>query len=188
LRTLANQGDKEAEYQLAMELTSDGETFIQGIEMLELIADAPWHPRTGKAKSTLATFHESDIHPRADINKAISLFEKVAQSPTGVMSRLFLGLLYCEGRPEHKPDEGKKLFEGAVQELINEDGDDSYLQAHECLRIAKVYLQGGTSTNKTPDVQKATEYLNKTVARCRDADAIDDSTKEEALENLNRMR
>ena len=175
LKRLALQGDEESQYQLAVEYLGIGDT-PHAIEWLEKISLVSSHSRYGKSISYLAQFHEDGVYPgfseEQNRAEAVRLFMMIVGDPNSVISRLHLGLLYCEGiGVKHNPSEGKRLIEESIHQLINEDNNDSYLSAYECSRIGSVYCDGLINIDKNPsisDLEEAKKYFEKAINRWKD--------------------
>ena len=188
LKRQALQGDEESQYLLGMEYMGRGD-YVNAVEWLEKIVAKLAHSRYGKAVSNLAQIHEVGGHPRysrdQSRDEAIRLFKIIADNPVSVISRLHLGLLYCEGEgAKHNPVEGKRLIERSVQEIIDEMKNDEYLKQVECYRIGIAYFLGLTNAGNSvsnDDLRKAMDYLGKTVDRCDDRYESDRDLKHKAF-------
>jgi len=177
-RLAVEQEDAEAQYWLGMTYierfykVGNIENIVNGVEWLEKVAETKGHTWEKESKINLAQYHECGIHPRADISEAIRLYRSIIDSnPNIILAKLYLGLLYCEGKPEHKPEEGMTLIENAIDKLIKEDGDDTYLSQYQCYRIGNAYLTG-------KELKKAKEYFEKSIDRCDDNYQSDRNLKE----------
>ena len=155
LMRLVNQGDIEAEYEVAMRYYANADWQNANNWLNKVIANEN-HPRRVASISYLAQLYDANGSPYANKKEAIRLFESIMDVPTAVIARLNLGFLYCE---ENRINEGLVLIEGAVKQLIQEDGNDEYLKQIECYKIGVAY-EGAQCFDL------AIDYYRKAIARC----------------------
>lgn len=168
LMVAVSRGERGAYYWLAMAYWGRGD-YANAVEWFEKTMNDAGNEWAGKATSYLAMAHEGGYHPQASMDEAIRLFESLSSNPNSVISRLHLGLLYCEGQSGNcGHDVGKRLVEDAVASIVATDGNDGYLSQIECFRIGGMYFNEDNAA-------KATEYLQKAIDRC-DAAYPDDQT------------
>lgn len=163
--------DPKTQIQLGAEYLKNG-NILKAVECFKKVASYR-NLYTGEAKSNLAQIYETGIFPDINIEETITLFKEVIKinedlktESNSVMSRLHLGILYCEGRPHHQPNEGKKLIEEALFQIYNENGNYDYLHLNECYRIGMVYCSGIVNVNKIPtseDIEKGDKFLRRVI-------------------------
>ena len=154
LLRLVDQGDIEAEYQVAMRYCANADWQSANNWLNKVIANKN-HPRRVASISYLAQLYAANGSPYTNKKEAIRLFESIMDVPTAVIARLNLGFLYCE---ENRVHEGLNLIEGAVKQLIQEDGNDEYLKQIECYKIGVAY-EGAQCFDL------AIDYYRKAIAR-----------------------
>ncbi|MDR2590325.1 MAG: hypothetical protein LBC71_05005 [Oscillospiraceae bacterium] len=151
VQRLANNGDMEAEYELAYRYMTSGD-FQNALIWYTKIANNPNHPRYRYGITGSAEIHEAN----GNTQEAIKLLEKTACFPDAIVAKLALGLLYSKvGRI----DEGIELIEYAIDKIIEIEGNDDYLKQIECYKIAVAYEGAQYFT-------KSTRYYNKAIDRC----------------------
>jgi len=180
--------DNKAWYWIGMAYWAERNDFCNAAKYLTKTMNAPDNEWADTATQQLGMLHFG-LFPIPDASKkeALRLFEK---SISLLVSKLYAGFLYYEGTDDNsKPDremqlKGIRLIEEVIQRLIKDDGNDDYLDAHEYLRIGRIYAKEGLFTNA-----KAEEYLGKTIvkATCNNSsDLIEEA--EEIMQNLRRWR
>lgn len=152
--------------------------FINAAKWLEKTMNADGNKWAGKATLNLGLLHVGECIPNASKDEALRLFEK---NPDGAMSKLNAGFLYYNGtETKHDPVKGRELIETAVNQLITDKGNDSYLKQSECYDIGWMYYKEKNS--------KAHEWFDKCIARCDSNYSSDRKLMELAERNKEMLR
>jgi len=176
LQRIANQGDLEAEYELAYRYMTSGD-FNNALIWYKRIANNPNHPRhrygvTGAAEILAATGNKQE---------AMSLLETVTDNPNAIVAKLALGMLYSEAG---RIDEGIDLINYSIDKIIEIEGNDSYLKQIECYKIAIAYEGAQYFTKAITFYEKAIDRSDTSYES--DRQLVSKAT--EAIEDCKRRR